>query len=76
MKAWPALPGAAPQGGKGRPAGRPTTARPQVSTGVRTDIIHQLKGDGADGVLLLLPDAGSVHRWTTTDPATDEVLRV
>jgi hypothetical protein len=38
--------------------------------------VHQLKGDQADGVLLLLPGAGSVHRWATQDPASDEVLRV
>lgn len=76
MKAWPPLPGAAPQGGKGRPAGKPTVSRPQLATGIRTNIVHQLKGDEADGVLLLLPDAGSVQRWATADPATDEVLRV
>lgn len=76
MKAWPALSGAAPQGGKGRPAGRPTTARPQVATGVRTNIVHQLKGDEADGVLLLLPEPGSTRRWAIGDPATDETLRV
>ncbi|MEU3862676.1 UvrD-helicase domain-containing protein [Streptomyces sp. NPDC028722] len=76
MKAWPALPGAAPQGGKGRPAGKPTLSRPQPATGMRTNIVHQLKGDEADGVLLLLPDAGSVQRWATADPAIDEVLRV
>ncbi|WP_406122433.1 UvrD-helicase domain-containing protein [Streptomyces canus] len=76
MKAWPPLPGAAPQGKKGLPAGVPTVARRQVTTGMRTNIVHQLKGDEADGVLLLLPDAGSVQRWATGDPATDEVLRV
>ncbi len=76
MKAWPPLPGAAPQGGKGRPAGKPTLSRPQPATGIRTNIVHQLKGDEADGVLLLLPDPGSVQRWATADPATDEVLRV
>jgi hypothetical protein len=76
MKAWPALPGAAPQGGKGRPAGKPTVSRPQAATGIRTNIVHQLKGDEADGVLLLLPDAGSAQRWATADPATDEVLRI
>ncbi|MFC7980153.1 UvrD-helicase domain-containing protein [Streptomyces cinereoruber] len=76
MKAWPALPGAAPQGGKGRPAGKPTVSRPQPATGIRTNIVHQLKGDEADGVLLLLPDLGSVQRWATSDPATDEVLRI
>ncbi|MEU1924593.1 UvrD-helicase domain-containing protein [Streptomyces albogriseolus] len=76
MKAWPALPGAAPQGGKGRLAGKPTLSRPQPATGMRTNIVHQIKGDEADGVLLLLPDAGSVQRWATADPATDEVLRV
>ncbi|MFD3729540.1 hypothetical protein [Streptomyces sp. NPDC058671] len=76
MKAWPPLPRAAPQGGKGRPAGKPTLSRFQVATGIRTNIVHQLKGDEADGVLLLLPDAGSVQRWATADPATDEVLRV
>ncbi|KOT38581.1 hypothetical protein ADK47_16105 [Streptomyces rimosus subsp. rimosus] len=76
MKAWPPLPGAAPQGGKGRPAGKTTLSRPQPATGIRTNIIHQLKGDEADGVLLLLPDPGSVQRWATADPATDEVLRV
>ena len=51
-------------------------SRPQPATGIRTNIVHQLKGDEADGVLLLLPDAGSVQRWATSDPATDEVLRV
>ncbi|GGR82585.1 hypothetical protein ADL01_23640 [Streptomyces sp. NRRL WC-3618] len=76
MKAWPALPGAAPQGSKGRPAGKPTISRPQAATGLRTNTVHQLKGDQADGVLLLLPDAGSVQRWATADPATDEVLRI
>ncbi|MFF9476944.1 hypothetical protein ACF1E9_30570 [Streptomyces roseolus] len=76
MKAWPTLPGAAPQGGKGRPAGKPTVSRPQPATGIRTNIVHQLKGDEADGVLLLLPDPGSVQRWATSDPATDEVLRI
>ncbi|WP_333738971.1 UvrD-helicase domain-containing protein [Streptomyces sp. IBSBF 2806] len=76
MKAWPPLPGAAPQGGKGRPAGKPTVSRPQAATGMRTNIVHQLKGDEADGVLLLLPDAGSVQRWASADPAADEVLRV
>lgn len=76
MKAWPALPGAAPQGGKGRLAGKPTLSRPQPATGIRTNIVHQLKGDEADGVLLLLPDAGSTQRWATADPAADEVLRV
>ncbi|MFF3277328.1 UvrD-helicase domain-containing protein [Streptomyces chrestomyceticus] len=76
MKAWPALPGAAPQGGRGRPAGKPTTARPQAATGIRTNIVHQLKGDQADGVLLLLPETGSVHRWATQDPADDEILRI
>lgn len=76
MKAWAPLPGAAPQGGKGRPAGKPTTARPQAATGIRTNIVHQLKDDQAEGVLLLLPEAGSVHRWATQDPSADEVLRV
>ncbi|MFE6127786.1 UvrD-helicase domain-containing protein [Streptomyces sp. NPDC056437] len=76
MKAWPALPGAAPQGGKGRLAGKPTTARQQASTGIRTNIVHQLKGDEADGVLLLLPDPGTTQRWSQGNPATDEVLRV
>ncbi|MFI1700726.1 UvrD-helicase domain-containing protein [Streptomyces bobili] len=76
MKAWPPLPGAAPQGGKGRPAGKPTLSRPQPATGIRTNIVHQLKGDEADGVLLLLPETGSIQRWTTSDPATDEVLRI
>ncbi|MEV5910524.1 UvrD-helicase domain-containing protein [Streptomyces chartreusis] len=76
MKAWPALPGAAPQGGRGRPAGKPTISRTQAATGVRTNTVHQLKGDQADGVLLLLPDAGSVQRWATADPAADEVLRI
>ncbi|MFD5521453.1 hypothetical protein [Streptomyces sp. NPDC127066] len=46
------------------------------ATSIRTNIVHQLKGDEADGFLLLLPDAGSVQRWATTDPATDEVSRV
>ncbi|MEW2577660.1 ATP-dependent helicase [Streptomyces syringium] len=76
LKAWPSLPGAAPQGGKGRPAGKPTLSRPQHATGIRTNIVHQLKGDEADGVLLLLPERGSVQRWATSDPATDEVLRI
>ncbi len=76
MKAWPALPGAAPQGGKGRLAGKATLSRPQPTTGIRTNIVHQLKGDEADGVLLLLPDAGSGQRGATADPAADEVLRV
>lgn len=76
MKAWPSLPDAAPQGGKGRPAGKPTLSRSQLATGVRTNIVHQLKGDEADGVLLLLPDNGSAQRWATADPAADEVLRV
>ncbi|MFI5814974.1 hypothetical protein ACIA7S_28950 [Streptomyces sp. NPDC051643] len=51
-------------------------SRIQAATGIRTNIVHQLKGDEADGVLLLLPDAGSAQRWDTADPATDEVLRV
>lgn len=76
MKAWPPLPGAAPQGGKGRPAGKPTMPRPQPVTGNRTNIVHQLTGDEADGVLLSLPDPGSVQRWATSDPATHEVLRI
>ncbi|TWF92293.1 hypothetical protein FHX80_12613 [Streptomyces brevispora] len=76
MKAWPPLPGAAPQGSKGRPAGKPTLSRPQSATGIRTNNVHQLKGDEADGVLLLLPDAGSAQPWATADPATDEVLRI
>ncbi|MFG2994874.1 UvrD-helicase domain-containing protein [Streptomyces sp. NPDC048257] len=76
MKAWPPLEGAAPHGAKGRLAGQPATARPVVSTGVRTNIVHQLKGDEADGVLLLLPDSGSAQRWATEDPATNELLRV
>ncbi|MFJ5274554.1 hypothetical protein [Streptomyces sp. NPDC088358] len=50
-------------------------SRIQAATGIRTNII-QLKGDEADGVLLLLPDAGSTQRRDTADPATDEVLRV
>ncbi|NUR26032.1 MAG: hypothetical protein HOV83_09330 [Catenulispora sp.] len=76
MKARSALPGAAPQGGKGRPARKPTVSRLQVATCIPTNIVHQLKGDEADGVLLLLPDAGSVQRWATADPATDEARRV
>jgi ATP-dependent exoDNAse (exonuclease V) beta subunit len=51
-------------------------SRPQAATGIRTNIVHQLKGDEADGVLPLLPDAGSAQRWATADPATDEVLRI
>ncbi|WP_101255797.1 hypothetical protein [Streptomyces barkulensis] len=52
------------------------TIKPTVTTGVRTNNIYQLKGDEADAVLLLLPDPGSVHRWTTGNPTTDELLRV
>ncbi|ARH89008.1 DEAD/DEAH box helicase [Streptomyces sp. MOE7] len=76
MKAWPPLPGAAPHGTRGRLAGRPTIARPAPATGIRTNTVHQLKGDEADGVLLLLPEPGSVRRWATGDPTTDETLRV
>ncbi|MFD8686728.1 hypothetical protein [Streptomyces sp. NPDC059651] len=47
-----------------------------MASGIRTNIVHQLKGDVVDSVLLLLPDAGNVQRWATSDPATDEVLRV
>ncbi|MFF7889404.1 hypothetical protein ACH40F_52620 [Streptomyces sp. NPDC020794] len=47
MKSSPPLPGAAPQGKKGRPAGGPTVARRQVATGMHTNIVHQLKGDEA-----------------------------
>ncbi|MFJ9752364.1 hypothetical protein [Streptomyces chartreusis] len=50
-------------------------SRPQTTTGIRTNIVHQLKGDEADGVLLL-PDSGSIKHRATTDPATNEVLRV
>ncbi|MFE3830574.1 UvrD-helicase domain-containing protein [Streptomyces sp. NPDC059092] len=76
MKAWPAPSGADPQGTRGRPAGKPVIARAVRSTGVRTNIVHQLKGDEADGVMLMLPDAGSVRRWADGDPASDEMLRV
>lgn len=70
---WPGSPVSARSG---RPAGKPTVSRLQAATGIRINIVHQLKGAEADGVLLLLPDAGSVQRWDTAHPATDEVLRV
>ncbi|MBM9506811.1 UvrD-helicase domain-containing protein [Actinacidiphila acididurans] len=76
MKAWPPLPGAAPQGGKGRLAGTPTIPRATADIGMRTAIVHQVKGDEADAVLLFLPDADTVQRWTTCDPSTDEQLRI
>ncbi|MFJ5829566.1 UvrD-helicase domain-containing protein [Streptomyces sp. NPDC093089] len=76
MKAWPAPPDAAPQGTKGRLAGKPVIARPVKATAVRTNIVHQLKGDEADAVMLMLPDNGSVQRWAQGDPATDELLRI
>ncbi|WP_406344679.1 UvrD-helicase domain-containing protein [Streptomyces sp. NBC_01578] len=76
MKAWPSPPDASPQGTKGRLAGKPVVARTVVATGVRTNIVHQLKGDEADAVMLMLPDAGSVQRWAHGDPASDEMLRI
>ncbi|GGW72856.1 UvrD-helicase domain-containing protein [Streptomyces xantholiticus] len=76
LKAWPAPVGAAPQGTKGRPAGKPAITNPSMTTGLWTDSVYQVKGDEADAVLLMLPDSGSIQRWATGDPATDEVLRI
>ncbi|MEU6882878.1 hypothetical protein [Streptomyces sp. NPDC046712] len=43
---------------------------------MRTNIVHELKGDEADAVMLMLPDDGNVQRWAEGDPAADELLRV
>ncbi len=76
-KTWPAPAGAAPAQGKGRLAGRPTIARKTTAgSGVRTAVIHQIKGDEADAVLVLLPQENSVQRWIDGNPSTDETLRV
>lgn len=63
-------------GRQGPPGRKRTVSRPQPAAGIRTNIVHQRKGDEADGVLLLLPDPGSVQRWATSDPVTDEGLRI
>lgn len=76
MKTWPPLPGASPAGGKGRLGGTPTLTVATADTGMRAAIVHQVKGDEADAVLLFLPDAGTAHRWATGDPTTDELLRI
>ncbi|MDD1064135.1 UvrD-helicase domain-containing protein [Streptomyces cocklensis] len=76
MKAWPPLPGAEPEGLKGRPGGAVTLPKPTAGTDMRAAIVHQVKGDEADAVLLFLPDPGNVNRWATSDPVTDEQLRI
>ncbi|PCG83094.1 hypothetical protein CIB93_26545 [Streptomyces sp. WZ.A104] len=76
MKAWPAPADAAPHPKKGHLAGKPVVGRKVKATGVRTNIVHQLKGDEADAVMLMLPDNGNVQRWAQGDPAADELLRV
>jgi hypothetical protein len=76
LKAWPPLPEAAPEGLKSRLGGTATLARPTAGTGMRAAIVHQVKGDEADAVLLFLPDPGNIHRWATSDPAADEQLRI
>jgi hypothetical protein len=76
MKAWPATEDAEPQGTKGRLQGKPLLTKPATATGMHTNIVHQLKGDEADAVLLMLPETGSIRRWATGNPATDELLRV
>ncbi|MET8029653.1 UvrD-helicase domain-containing protein [Streptomyces avermitilis] len=76
MKAWPAPASAAPQNTRGRLAGHPVVTKAAVTTGLWTNSVYQVKGDQADAVLLMLPDTGSIQRWATGDPATDEVLRI
>lgn len=76
LKAWPPLPEAAPEGLKGRLGGIVTLAKPAAGTGMRAAIVHQVKGDEADAVLLFLPGPGNINRWATSDPATDEQLRI
>ena len=61
---------------QGPPRRKTHVSRPQAATGCAPTPSTSSRATEADGVLLLLPDAGSVQRWATADPATDEVLRV
>ncbi|MFG1705441.1 UvrD-helicase domain-containing protein [Nonomuraea sp. M3C6] len=78
IKSWSRPASAVPRATKGLFRGGPTSV---VSTAAvdprpRIDIVHQIKGDAADAVLLLLPDAGVGARWRDGDPAHDEELRI
>jgi hypothetical protein len=78
MKNLPRPPSAAPEGTRGYLRGAPSVPKrhhPQ-ETGLRMDNVHQVKGDQADAVLLMLPEQGTATRWHRGDPAKDEELRI
>ncbi|XVQ85351.1 UvrD-helicase domain-containing protein [Microbispora siamensis] len=78
IKNWPRPVSAVPRGMKGLfRSGPKGTARAAVmGPSPRIDIVHQVKGDAAEAVLLLLPDEGVGARWRDGDPAYDEELRI
>jgi superfamily I DNA/RNA helicase len=51
-----------------------------VTDGTRGAVVHQVKGDEADAVLLVVPEdkhtAGIIDAWIRGDAATEEGLRV
>ncbi|MGK5556685.1 UvrD-helicase domain-containing protein [Actinomadura kijaniata] len=79
LRKWPRPTNAAPRNGKGLVAGSPgLPAKHNDLTGIRPrmDNIHQVKGDEAEAVLILLPDEGIASRWLNGDPHDDEELRI
>jgi hypothetical protein len=78
IKSWPRPATAMPRATKGLFRGGPTSvvSTAPVDPRPRIDIVHQIKGDAADAVLLLLPDPGVGARWRDGDPACDEELRI
>jgi DNA helicase II / ATP-dependent DNA helicase PcrA len=78
MKSFPRPVSARPQGTRGRLAGNPdVAAKGRASTQqARMDNVHQVKGDQADAVLVMLPEEDTTERWRESDPADDEELRI
>ncbi|MEO3830384.1 ATP-dependent helicase [Actinomadura sp. B10D3] len=69
---------AAPKGTAGHLRGRPviTAKDPAQMAGPRMDNVHQVKGDQADAVLVMLPETGTAAAWREEDPAENEELRI
>ncbi|MEV0307184.1 ATP-dependent helicase [Nonomuraea fuscirosea] len=78
IKGWPRPASATPRAAKGLFRGGPANVGSTVAVDPRPriDIVHQIKGDAADAVLLLLPTSGVGARWRDGDPAYDEELRI
>ncbi|MGW2310781.1 UvrD-helicase domain-containing protein [Actinomadura luteofluorescens] len=78
LRNFPRPSSAAPKGTNGYLRGQPaiTSKDRRQGAGPRMDNVHQVKGDQAEAVLLMLPQEGTAAQWRDGDPAEDEELRI